>query len=46
MFGLGLNGLWCAFHGVFPPRPDIEVQAVDDGVVASRAAIDKNDDHG
>ena len=20
MFGLGLNGLWCAFHGVFPPR--------------------------
>jgi hypothetical protein len=46
MFGLGLNGLWCAFHGVFPPRPDIEVQAVDDGVIASRAAIDKNDDHG
>ena len=46
MFGLGLNGLWCAFHGVFPPRPDIEVQAVDDGVVASRAPIDKNDDHG
>ena len=46
MFGLGLNGLWCAFHGVFPPRPDIEVQAVDDGVAASRAAIDKNDDHG
>ena len=46
MFGLGLNGLWCAFHGVFPPRPVIEAQAVDDGVVASRAAIDKNDDHG
>jgi len=20
MFGIGLNGLWCAFHGVFPPR--------------------------
>jgi len=37
MFGLGLNGLWCAFHGVFPPRAD---------VVASDAAIDQNDDHG
>ena len=20
MFGLGLNGLWAAFHGRFPPR--------------------------
>ena len=37
MFGLGLNGLWCAFHGDFPPRAD---------VVASHAAIDQNDDHG
>jgi uncharacterized membrane protein len=30
MFGLGLNGLWCAFHGVFPPRPRRA-----DGVVTS-----------
>jgi hypothetical protein len=46
MFGLGLNGLWCAFHGVFPPRPDVDVDSDDNGVVTSRAAIDKNDDHG
>jgi hypothetical protein len=37
MFGIGLNGLWCAFHGVFPPRPD---------VVTSGAVIDKNGEHG
>ena len=37
MFGLGLNGLWAAFHGDFPPRAD---------VVASHAAIDQNEDHG
>jgi len=37
MFGLGLNGLWCAFHGNFPQRAD---------VVASSPSIDKNDDHG
>lgn len=38
MFGLGLNGLWCAFHGVFPPHGGDDV--------ASEAAIDKNDRHG
>ena len=37
MFGIGLNGLWCAFHGVFPPRPD---------GVTSDAVIDQNGDHG
>ncbi len=37
MFGIGLNGLWCAFHGVFPPRSD---------GVTSDAAIGKNGDHG
>ena len=46
MFGLGLNGLWCAFHGVFPPRPDVEAADGHAEVVTSRAAIDKNDDHG
>jgi uncharacterized membrane protein len=42
MFGLGLNGLWCAFHGVFPPRRAGD--GADD--VVSEAAIDKNDQHG
>lgn len=37
MFGIGLNGLWCALHGVFPPRPD---------GATSGAPIDQNDDHG
>jgi hypothetical protein len=46
MFGLGLNGLWCAFHGVFPPRLDAHVTDGDAQVVTSRAAIDKNEDHG
>jgi hypothetical protein len=46
MFGLGLNGLWCAFHGVFPPRPDLDVHDDETDVVTSRAAIDKNDHHG
>lgn len=37
MFGLGLNGLWCAFHGVFPPR---EVGTTSD------AELSQNGDHG
>lgn len=37
MFGIGLNGLWCAFYGVFSPRPDVDT---------FDARIDKNDDHG
>ncbi len=46
MFGLGLNGLWSAFHGVFPPRHDLADVQDDNGVVTSRAPIDKNEDHG
>lgn len=50
MFGLGLNGLWCAFHGVFPPRDDVEHddQNADENatVVTSQAAIDQNEGHG
>ncbi len=46
MFGLGLNGLWCAFHGVFPPRSDLGDHPDDVDVIASRASIDKNGDHG
>jgi hypothetical protein len=37
MFGIGLNGLWAAFHGVFPVRPD---------GVTSDTAIGHNGDHG
>ena len=37
MFGIGLNGLWSAFHGMFPPRPD---------GVTSDAVIDQNGEHG
>jgi hypothetical protein len=46
MFGLGLNGLWSAFHGVFPPRLDSDAAAGNAAVVTSRTAIDKNEDHG
>jgi hypothetical protein len=46
MFGLGLNGLWCAFHGVFPRRLDLDVAGDSPAVVTSRTAIDKNEDHG
>jgi hypothetical protein len=44
MFGLGLNGLWCAFHGVFPPRPDVEGAGT--GVVTSTSPIGQNESHG
>lgn len=41
MFGLGLNGLWAAYHGTFPPR----VGAGPDGTV-SAADIGHDGDHG
>lgn len=37
MFGLGLNGLWAAYHGTFPPR--------DDGTT-STGDIGQNGDYG
>jgi hypothetical protein len=47
MFGIGLNGLWGAFHGVFEPRSDLEPAPVNvDDVVTSPPSIGKNDDHG
>jgi len=46
MFGLGLNGLWCAFHGVFPQRPDAEVADQRADVVTSESTIDQNEQHG
>ena len=33
MFGLGLNGLWCAFHGRIPTHADVDLQADDADVV-------------
>jgi len=57
MFGLGLNGLWCAFHGVFEmrERPTTSARTADETNAESISApvvapqtpfIDKNDDHG
>ncbi|MGI9644014.1 MAG: hypothetical protein ACR2O6_01730 [Ilumatobacteraceae bacterium] len=53
MFGLGMNGLWGAYHGRFSPRddrpPPVEVVAGDEGghdVRTSTVPIDKNDEHG
>ena len=56
MFGIGLNGLWCAFNGVFDSRkePGRTVQVSEKvtsesdsaSVVAPRTySIDKNEDH-
>jgi hypothetical protein len=42
MFGIGLNGLWSAYHGTFPPLHD---QNTND-VATSAAPIDKNEEHG
>jgi len=45
MFGIGLNGLWCAFHGVFPPRKF--VGDVDGPVgTTSDGDLGQNGDHG
>lgn len=41
MFGLGLNGLWCAFHGVFPARPDVTVEST-----TTDGSVGHNGDHG
>ena len=50
MFGIGLNGLWAAYHGVFPALIDSErnTDAVDETAVGatSVAPIDKNEEHG
>ncbi|MDF2732170.1 MAG: hypothetical protein K0S92_801 [Desertimonas sp.] len=54
MLGFGLNGLWAALHGAFPPRrrrgddvrggaPVTEVTAQS---AADRDAISQNDGHG
>ena len=50
MFGIGLNGLWSAYHGVFPPLPttDPDVNSDTDAALGatSTVPIDKNEEHG
>jgi hypothetical protein len=50
MFGIGLNGLWAAYHGVFPPLLQTEQHsdpAGQTGVGATSVVpIDKNEEHG
>lgn len=45
MFGLGMNGLFAAFHGTFPPRR-ADGSASGHDVPTSTAPIDKNGSHG
>ncbi len=53
MFGLGMNGLWAAYHADFGPRLDIDGRPMhvepsnprQDGGTPT-ASIDKNEDHG
>ncbi|MGB0112600.1 MAG: hypothetical protein WBP59_05225 [Ilumatobacteraceae bacterium] len=45
MFGMGLNGLWCAFHGVFEPRKAAGATTGATGTT-SDVAMDQNGDHG
>ena len=42
MFGIGMNGLWGAFHGVFGPRAEISMP----GATSATTSMDKNEDHG
>jgi hypothetical protein len=42
MFGLGMNGLWAAYHADFGPR----ILLNDADVRTSGVSIGQNDDHG
>jgi peptidoglycan/LPS O-acetylase OafA/YrhL len=46
MFGLGLNGLWAAYHGTFSPRDDFGDITGGAAVNESARRRDKNEDHG
>ena len=54
MFGFGLNGLWAALHGTFPPRrrradtgtADAVTSGQSDQSAAGASAISQNDGHG
>ena len=46
MFGLGLNGLWCARYGEFRPRVRVDSTASDDSVPTSDDEMEQNSPHG
>ena len=47
MFGFGMNGLWAAYHGTFPPRDRGAKPVPGNGDVPSEAPpIGQNADHG
>lgn len=53
MFGLGMNGLWAAYHADFPPRLMPGDRLAEDTIDESRedvgtltTSIDQNDEHG
>ena len=53
MFGLGMNGLWAAYHAEFGPRLDADGRSIHTARDDSRqdggtptTSIDKNEDHG
>ncbi len=47
MFGFGMNGLWAAYHGTFPPRGGGSGRARGEGDVPSGAPpIGQNAEHG
>lgn len=46
MYGLGLNGLWAAYHGRFSPRDDLGDIVPGTAVNESTQRRDKNEDHG
>ena len=47
MLGFGLNGLWAAAHGSFPPRARVpDDGSGDGGVTAAGGQIGQNADHG
>ncbi|NND74382.1 MAG: hypothetical protein HKN44_05195 [Ilumatobacter sp.] len=46
MFGLGLNGLWAAYHAEFAPRSDRAGDDVRRDGGTSGASMNKNDAHG
>jgi hypothetical protein len=46
MFGLGLNGLWCARYGQFRPRLRLDSTPSDDSVPTSDDEMEQNSPHG
>ena len=42
MFGLGLNGLWAAYHATFPPIPEHPARAAPEPEPAAEPDPDPN----